>query len=418
MTETKKRGPLLTPSLMLFLFTMILANIAGSMYLPLLAIYLKELGADVGQVGLFFTLAAIAPLILQIFGGWLSDVIGRLQAIAVGSVAGVISFVIYVIAPAWGWLLLAGVGDAMARAFVGPSFQAYIAEQADEESLGRVYGMTNTIFNVVGIIGPLLGGAISQFLNFKTMFLVAGLFYSTAAVIRILMARHAQRIETKVREKPSLGHLKSSLLEMGGLLVGGGLVTWLFISDGVTDIAFGFSQQLQPLYMQNLMGITNFQIGLLSAIFSIVTMALLSPAGWLSDKKGERVGLAGGFLLLGLGQAVFLISTNIATFAAAWALFGAGSALINPAYNALIAKVIPERLRGTAFGVFGSTLGLISMPAPYIGGLLWEHFNPRMPFLVPAVALFLLVPFAWAKLRLPPDRPQGQAPETEPVAAS
>ena len=65
--------PLLTPLLRRFMFAMVLANIAGSMYSILLPIYLTELGASMVQVGLVFTLSSVVILILQIFGGWISD---------------------------------------------------------------------------------------------------------------------------------------------------------------------------------------------------------------------------------------------------------------------------------------------------------------------------------------------------------
>lgn len=104
MTETPKQR-LLSPLLLMFMGTMILANIAAQMVFPLESLYVQELGANVGQVGLFFTVAAIAPLLFQVFGGWLSDSIGRLQAIAIGSVGGALSYLFYILAPSWIWLL-------------------------------------------------------------------------------------------------------------------------------------------------------------------------------------------------------------------------------------------------------------------------------------------------------------------------
>jgi MFS family permease len=79
------RSPLLNSTMILFLTSMVLANIAGHMYEPLLPLYLKSLNADVVQVGLFFTLSQIIPLTLQILGGWISDSLGRLRSIALGS---------------------------------------------------------------------------------------------------------------------------------------------------------------------------------------------------------------------------------------------------------------------------------------------------------------------------------------------
>jgi MFS family permease len=81
----QNKTPLLTPLMRWFLLAMILANIAGSMTNLLMPVYLTELGASVGQVGLVFTLTSVVILVLQILGGWISDSIGRLRAIAIGS---------------------------------------------------------------------------------------------------------------------------------------------------------------------------------------------------------------------------------------------------------------------------------------------------------------------------------------------
>ena len=402
-----KRTPLLTNRLKLFMATMVLANVAGYMYKPLMPLYLQELGANVGQVGLFFTLGAVAPLLFQIFGGWLSDSIGRLQAIAIGSLAGVAGYGVYILAPSWGWLLIATATGAMASSFVAPSYMAFIAEESSEETRGQVYGLSSSLFQIVGIVGPPIGGYLSQYLSFRTMFFVAGALYTAATAIRLLMARSAQRGESGSREKPSLQHLKTSLVAMGGLVLAGGVVTWIFLSDGVRDVTFGLAFQLLPLYMQNLMGLSNVEISWLSSLSSLVTMLFLTPAGWLADKKGERVGIVGGFALIAAALALFLNSRVFAGFAIVWVLFGVGSALIDPAYNSLISKAVPLRLRGTAFGLFSTSIGLISLPAPYIGAMLWERFAPQVPFYVPLVATLLLLPVMWFKFRLPDDQSPG-----------
>jgi len=420
--EAAKKQPLLNGPLRLFMGTMILANIAGSMHFALLPIYLQHLGANIEQVGLFFTLSAIIPLLMQVIGGWLSDSIGRLQAIAIGSVAGVLSYVIYLVSPRWEWLLLAATAGFITRSFVGPSFQAFVAEQSTEETRGRVYGITEGLFSVVGIIGPPLGGFLSERYSFKVMYAVAGAMYLIAAVIRVWMARDATRTEVTPRERPTFSGLKRSLLEMAGLLAAGGIITWIFISDGVRDIAVNMEQQLRPLYMQNLNGITNTQIGLLASVSSITMMVVMSFGGWLSDKWGERVGIVLGLLIVVFGQAVFLMSQTFWTFAIAWGLFGVGWGFVSPAYDALISKAVPMRLRGTAFGLFSTSIGIVALPAPYIGGLMWRYLGPKAPFLVLPSVMLIMLPIIWVKFRLTKEEEavsnQQSAVSSEAEAAS
>ena len=398
-----KKTPLMTRRLLVFMGTMILANIAGHMHRPLMPLYVQELGADVEQVGLFFTIGAVAPLAFQIFGGWLSDAIGRLQAIAIGSLGGVLGYFVYILAPSWGWLLIATVTGAMATSFVAPSYMAFIAEESTEESRGRVYGMSQALFMIVGVVGPPIGGYLSQYWSFKTMFVVAGVLYGLATIIRLIMAREAGREKDGSSERPTFEQLKISLAAIASLVLAGGIVTWIFLSDGVRDVTFGMVFQLIPLYMQNLMGLSNIDIGWLSSIHSIATMLLLTPAGWLSDRKGERVGIVSGFALIAVALAVFLNSRVFVGFAVVWTLFGIGGALIDPAYSSMISKVVPLKLRGTAFGLLTTSIGLISLPAPYIGAMLWKRFSPQLPFYIPLVSTLILLPVMWLKFKLPKD---------------
>ncbi|MBN1658998.1 MAG: MFS transporter [Anaerolineae bacterium] len=417
MPDQKKR--LLTPLILWFMGTMILANIAAQMIMPLESLYVQELGASVTQVGIFFTVASIAPLLLQIFGGWLSDSIGRLQAIAIGSIAGLAAYGFYLFAPSWQWLLPASIFTAVAVSFVAPSFQAFIAEESDEASRGRVYGITSTMYMVVNIVGPILGGAIAQGLSFRIMYLVAACFYGVAAAVRVGMALYARRRRQQAPgDSASLSGLKKSLASVVALLTAGGVVTWIFISDGVRDVSFSLVGRLTPLFLENVRGLTLLQIGSLNSVSAIVAMIFMSPAGWLSDRKGERVGIVTGFALFAAGWLIFLSGTLFWHFVASHIVIGVGWALVEPAYSSLISKVVPDRLRGTAFGFFSTSLGVISLPAPWIGAWLWETVNPKFPFYVPLVALISMLPVMWIKFKLPANGATTEARGDEALEAA
>jgi hypothetical protein len=74
---------------------------------------------------------------------------------------------------------------------------------------------------------------------------------------------------------------------------------------------------------------------------------------------------------------------------------------MSPAYNSLISKAVPQKVRGTAFGLFSTSLGLVSLPSPWIGAQLWERTSPRVPFLVTGAAAVISILPAWVKFKLP-----------------
>ncbi len=398
-----KKAPLLTGFLLLFMLAMILANLGGNMYGPLMSLYVRDLGADIQQIGLFFTLASIIPLALQIVGGWISDTIGRLRAIAIGSLFGVLAYAPLILARRWEWLLAAEALGAMTRALIGPSFDAFIAEQSSEENRARMFGVTQTLFGVVGVIGPIFGGWLAETYGFKPMLMVAALLYILATLIRISMARRAAQGAQPGAQGLTLASLKTNLGTMFGLLVSGGVITWILITDGVRDISFALSMNLFSVYMQEQIGLNLTQIGLTSSIFGAFMMAMHIPGGLLADKAGERVGIALGFALVGfsLGLLVFVPAGAAWLVYVGWALAGVGVGLLSPAYASLISKAVPASLRGTAFGLFSTSLGLVSLPAPWIGGWLWAHVSPRFPFLITVVVTLLTIIPVLLKFKLP-----------------
>ena len=93
-----------------------------------------------------------------------------------------------------------------------------------------------------------------------------------------------------------------------------------------------------------------------------------------------------------------------------------------PAYQSLISKAVPQHLRGTAFGLFSTSLGVISLPAPWIGAQLWDRVSPQFPFTITAIALLLSVIPIWIKFKLPksddPAKTDEQVTEESAVATA
>ena len=160
---------------------------------------------------------------------------------------------------------------------------------------------------IVGVVGPPIGGLVSQKHGYRAMFIVAGVFYGIATIIRVVMARGSgsKTVETG-RHGFNLVGLKQSLGQMASLVLAGGAITWIFISDGVFDVAMSISGRLEPLYHSSIIGLTNVEISSFASIFHGTMMVLLPLGGWFADKAGERAGIVVGHLFFAAGALVFL----------------------------------------------------------------------------------------------------------------
>ncbi len=363
------------------------------------------MNATVAQVGLFFTLSRVIPLALQIVGGYVSDSLGRLRAIAIGSVASLFAYAALFLAPTWQWVLLSAAFSAITFSLIGPSFDAFIAEHSEEHNRARVFALSQTIFGIVAVVGPVLGGWLVDLRGYKFMILIAALFYLAATILRIFMAREASKGSESQPKKLSFSGLKTNLGSMLALLTAGGVVTWILITDGVRDMSFNLSFDLLPIYMRDFFAMTTTQIGWVNSIFGLFMMLFMYPAGILSDKKGERVGISLGFFLIAVSISMLALFPTLGFWGAAtgWAIAGIGVGLLTPPYQSLISKAVPRRLRGVAYGFFGTSVGLLSLPAPYIGAMLWENYDPRLPFAITSVVCLLTIIPVWFKFKI--DKP-------------
>ena len=419
MNKTTKT-PLIPPILRWFMLAMVLANIAAGMYEMLMPNYLVKMGADIEQVGIVFTIVSVVALIMQIFGGWISDTIGRLKAIAIGSMGGVVAFFFMAFAPTWQWMLVALCLGMMPRAVIGPSFGAFIAENSDENNRGKVYGITDTVFQITGVVGPPLGGFLAGLYGFKIMLFLSACLYSVAGLLRVWMATTMKPIKENEVQELSLNNFGKDIKRVLGFMLSGGIVTWILITDGINDIAFQLSGKLEPLYLEEIGGLTLVEIGFLSSFFSVAMMIVPFFAGRLSDRYGERVPIALGFGGIAISMFTFLLMNSFAGFALVWVMFGVAVGLLSPAYQSLISKVVPNNMLGTFNGFFRGSIGFIALPAPYLGALLWEKFSPQTPFIVNACLAVLVVFPIWFKFKLS-DKTGGKNdvkhPETSAITA-
>ncbi len=407
----KSLQPLLSRKMILFLVGLTFAEATRAMTAVQIPVFLREIGASVSQVGLFFTLTMIVPLVFGIFGGWISDSIGRLRAILFGSLAGILGYLPFAFAQRWEVTLIGPIILAVATALIQPSFRAYIADTCPAETRGRVFGLSKSFITAAWILTPPLGGFLAMNYGARTMFLTAVFFYGVAAVIFMLLIRSEETKTTAPAEKLSFNSLKESFTHIFPIVLAGGVLTWIIISEGIRISASYLSFNLLPVYLNDI-GLINKQgIGLIDGMHGIAWVLAAPIGGWLSDKSSERNSFMLGTAIFLSSFLIFILAEGFEVFALSWIIMGIGGALLDPAVNALIARGAPAHLRGIAYALVPAIIGLFALPAPWIGGQIWEATNPKIPFLATALLGSLALIPAWFKLRVPAE---GGIPTEEP----
>jgi MFS transporter, DHA1 family, multidrug resistance protein len=390
-----KRQYLLDPLVRWFLLGIVLYGLASNMFTIFIALYIAELGASVAQIGLALSLASLLRVILLIPIGWISDHLGRLQILAVGTFLGFLGLVGMIFARDWRMFLLALSLESLAQVATGPNFGAFLTEHARLETRGKVLGTSEMIFRIVMVVGPLVGGFLAGRWGIRTLMIFAALPYGLALILRVWMVMK----EAPRRRAPlELSTFSVNLRLIIKITLAGSLLTWIMSTKGISQVVFKLSNDLLPLYMDQIGRMRLEQISLMGAFFGIAAMVMAIMSGIMIDRWGERAAVSLGFLLSAASMILLVNSGTFGAYAMAWIVLGGATGLLSPAYMSLIARFIPAEHRGLGFGFVFSVLGIAGLPATWVGGILWEHFSPQLPFLILSGACVLTAIISWNKL--------------------
>ncbi len=134
------------------------------------------------------------------------------------------------------------------------------------------------------------------------------------------------------------------------------------VTSFLTDVSSEMINNLLPLFLANVLGVSTSIIGLIEGIAEMTSSFLKGFSGWLSDKLGNRKWLA----VLGYGLSAF--AKPFLYFVTSWGGVLAvrfadrtGKGIRNSPRDALIADSVDERHRGIAFGFHraGDTAGAV-----------------------------------------------------------
>jgi MFS family permease len=385
---------LLPRKLKILLISMIMANIGSRVYRPFMPLYILSLGGSVALVGLFFTIDTIAAALLRPFGGWMSDSIGRLQTVGIGTVFGFAGMLGYAVAPSFGWLLVATLILAFGRSMVGPSFHAYTAEVAPEGGLAQTFGVVNGLFALVDVIGPLLGGWVAVTFALEYVFWVAVGFMAAASILRISVAL---RLPYRWHSM-QLGGFQLGLSSMLASALGGGLLTWLLITDSLRDFGISLYHNLESVLLQE-NGFNEAQIGLVFSMFAVIYLLSSIFGSRLADYWSAPGALALGAFIHVAGLGLLVTWQTIPAMLIFFVITGLAFGIADPAFDAMLARAAPRGHLGMTFGLFQTAISFAAMPAPYLGALMWENGSPMFPFAIGGIALLAAGLLTWLVLR-------------------
>lgn len=156
-----------------------ISNLALSVVMLFEPIFLYAiLGFTIPQVLLFMSVTYGAYIVLIPWGGKIASLYGYKHAIAMSVPFQILYWMLLLVSKDNHSLAyLAALAFAVQKTLYWPGFHALMARYTNHEQVGREFGMAYAITSIAQIIGPLVGGVLSQKFGMTATFVSASVIY-------------------------------------------------------------------------------------------------------------------------------------------------------------------------------------------------------------------------------------------------
>jgi len=351
------------------------------MLIPELPAYLSSLGGGAykGYIIALFTLTAG---ISRPFSGRLTDTIGRVPVMAIGSLVCFICGFLYPVLQTVAGFLFIRLLHGFSTGFKPTATAAYIADIIPSWKWGEAMGIHGLCFSTGLAIGPAIGSFITARYSINILFYASSVFaLLSIAILLNLKETHPE----KQKFRFSLLKLKAKDI-IEPLVMPAAIVTFLGY------ISYGAVLTLIPDWSAHL-GVSNK--GIFFIVFTVSSLLVRLIAGRISDRKGRVYVLRIGLLLIAISVAMLGGASSVTVLMAGAFVYGIGTGLFSPASSAWTADLSDEEHRGRAMATMYIALEAgIGLGALIAGWIFRDHFH-RVPFILYGAAFFAAAGFVY-----------------------
>jgi MFS family permease len=369
----------------------LLTDVSSEMLVYLIPLFLANvLAASPSIIGLIEGIAESAASFLKLASGAVSDRIGRRRLlVGIGYGGSVASKALLLAASAWPVVLVARLGDRIGKGIRTSPRDALIADSTPPEAHGVAFGLhraMDTAGAVVGVVVAAIvvansqGGAMALGADTFRLLVLTALVPGVLAVVAIVVAvhdvprRHDDQKPAGVGE-PSPGRAIGEPARWRCLP----MAFWSFVGASGLFALGNSSDAFLSLRSQQL-GVDVRDLLVMIVGFNLANAIVSWPVGALSDRIGRRMLIVLAWTIYALAYGGFAIAGSAAPVAILWILYGTYYGVNEAVGRALVADLAPVDLRGTAYGILNSVVGLLVLPASIVAGVLWDRIAPSAPF--------------------------------------
>jgi MFS family permease len=360
---------------------------------PLLPLYAAAIGAGEIMIGFIVGVSTFSGIILKPIFGILSDFLGKKVWLFVALVIFTCTPFAYQFVSSEQDLFFLRLFHGISTAILGPVGLAYVVHLNNDTQTKRLayFGVSRSL---ASLSAPIAAGMVLTVFDFETVFILIGIG-SIFAMVPLFLIRD--------NSVPSNIINNISWKKIGIAIHDSIFIPAVWMAGLLEMLVYSIVYSLRaflPLFIISQDNGTILQAGLFFSIQEITHMLCRPIGAQMADKKGYRVTIISGMLLLASG--LFLVNVFTGNFLIIIAIFvGAGQGLIFPTSVALLADEVNKTYQGTAMGIYGSLRNIGKVIGPVCAGFALANYDFSLVFTTLAsiiVVIATLVMLFWNKI--------------------
>jgi MFS transporter, DHA1 family, tetracycline resistance protein len=359
--------------------------IGFGMIIPILPLYAQHFRATEWQIGILLASYSFMQFLASPVLGWFSDRYGRKPVLLCSLIGSATGYLLMANAKSLAILFLARILSGVAGASVGTA-SAYIADITPPENRSRRIGLIGAAFGVGFVLGPAIGGILSQWSVIAPFWFAAILSGLNAVLMWIVLpepAKHATRKQGPLS-------LMQTFEQAGSWRLGVVTITYFIAIAG-----FAIVTVIYPQVSNRRFELNQSQISFIFVMVGLIGAAIQGGGiGRLAKRFGDVNLAIAGFAVMAVSMMLMPLAGSVPVFLLFTAGLAVGNSLSQPTVNAIASKGASAALQGRVLGVLQSAGSLGRVFGPVLAGFLLagDHAHPNSqygntPFLVGGVII-------------------------------
>jgi MFS family permease len=379
---------------------MFLMNLSYVMVYSFRGIYLKSiLGTSTTLIGVLEGIIEATSFLMKLVSGVITDIMRRRKPlIIIGYLLSILSRPLLASGKVFWVIFTASIMERMGNGIQASPRDAIVADIAPQKRIGACYGLKRSLATIGSFCGAVVG-IVAMFLtnnNYQKIFLYASIPPLIALVILFFIKEPKPAHSALVSETPLPAPKKSYKFKISNFKVLGKTFWGLMIVNCIF-MAARLGETFLALHGKHNFHIPEAWIPTVMMAFNAGWCLSSYPVGVFADKINRYWFLGSGIVFLVLACLTLAHASKIWAFFLGVFLWGIQYGMTQNVFVSLIAEIVPENLRGTAFGCYWIICATCAFFADTLAGFLAQHYGESVAFLnsafVGLVSLLLFMVF-------------------------